>query len=68
MPISGPTFRIPRRTFLGAGLAAGALRVSSPFVRSARAADAIRIGLDNPLTGTYAALGQERARRLPNGA
>ena len=58
MPVSGPTFRIRRRTFLGAGLAAGALRVSSPFVRSARAADAIKIGLDNPLTGTYAALGR----------
>jgi branched-chain amino acid transport system substrate-binding protein len=58
MPISASSFRIRRRTFLGGGLAAGALQVFSPFVRTARAADAIKIGLDNPLTGTYAALGK----------
>ena len=58
MPISASSFRIRRRTFLGAGLAAGALQVFSPFVRTARAADAVKIGLDNPLTGTYAALGK----------
>ena len=58
MPISGPSFRIRRRAFLGAGLGLGALQVFSPFIRRARAADAIKIGLDNPLTGTYAALGK----------
>jgi branched-chain amino acid transport system substrate-binding protein len=58
MPISRPSFRIHRRALLGGALAAGALGVSSPFVRTARAAQAIRIGLDNPLTGTYAALGK----------
>jgi branched-chain amino acid transport system substrate-binding protein len=58
MPISASSFRIRRRTFLGAGLAAGALQVFGPFIRTARAADAIKIGLDNPLTGTYAALGK----------
>ena len=58
MAVSGSTFRIRRRTFLGAGLAAGALRVSSPFVRPRARAEAIKIGLDNPLSGTYAALGK----------
>ncbi|HTZ68897.1 MAG TPA: ABC transporter substrate-binding protein [Roseiarcus sp.] len=58
MPISRSSLRIHRRALLGAGLAAGALQVFSPFVRTARAAQAIKIGLDNPLTGTYAALGK----------
>jgi branched-chain amino acid transport system substrate-binding protein len=58
MPISGSSFRIRRRDFLGAGLAAGALQVASPFVKTARAADPVAIGLDNPLTGPYAALGK----------
>jgi branched-chain amino acid transport system substrate-binding protein len=58
MPISGSSFGVRRRAFLGAGLAAGALQVFSPFVRTARAADAVAIGLDNPLTGPYAALGK----------
>ena len=58
MPMSGSSFRIRRRTFFGAGLAAGALQVFSPFVRTARAADAVKIGLDNPLTGPLASLGK----------
>ena len=58
MPISGSSLRIRRRTFFGAGLAAGALQVFSPFVRTARAADAVKIGLDNPLTGPLASLGK----------
>ena len=58
MPISRSSFRMHRRALLGGALAAGALGVSSPFVRTARAAQAIKIGLDNPLTGTYAALGK----------
>jgi len=48
----------PRRTLLGAGLAAGALRVFGPFVKTAHAADAVKIGLDNPLTGPLASLGK----------
>jgi branched-chain amino acid transport system substrate-binding protein len=53
-------FRYPirRRTILKAGLAIGALQVASPFVITARADDEVKIGLDNPLTGTYAALGK----------
>src|SRR6478672_6089251 len=58
MPANGPSFRIRRRTFLGAGLALGALRFASPFVKTARAADAIKMGLDNPLTGPLSANGK----------
>jgi branched-chain amino acid transport system substrate-binding protein len=73
LPISGSSFRIRRRTFFGAGLAAGALQVFSPFVRTARAADAVKIGLDNPLTGPLASLGKneligcQMARKLIGG-
>jgi branched-chain amino acid transport system substrate-binding protein len=48
---------ISRRTVVGAALAAGAVNFAPPFIRSARAADTVKIGLSNPLTGTYAALG-----------
>src|SRR5215472_4660888 len=58
MPVSGSSDCVRRRAFLGAGLAAGALRVFSPFVKTARAADAVKIGLDNPLTGPLASLGK----------
>src|SRR5580693_2663770 len=58
MPTSRSSFTLRRRTFLGAGLAAGVSRLASPFVISARAADVIKIGLDNPLTGPLAALGK----------
>ena len=34
------------------------LQLAAPFVIKARAADPVKIGLDNPLTGTYAALGK----------
>ena len=47
-----------RRTLLKAGLALGAMPLAAPFVVTARAADTVKIGLDNPLTGTYAALGK----------
>ena len=50
--------RIPRRTVLKAGLALGALQVASPFVVKSLADEPVKIGLDNPLTGTYAALGK----------
>ncbi len=48
---------ISRRTVVGAALAAGAVNLAPPFIRSARAAETVKIGLNNPLTGTYAALG-----------
>ena len=42
---------IGRRKLLQAGLAVGAAQLASPFVLRARAADSVKIGLDNPLTG-----------------
>jgi branched-chain amino acid transport system substrate-binding protein len=47
-----------RRTVLKAAAAAGVLQVGAPFINLARAADTVKIGLDNPLTGTYAAVGK----------
>jgi branched-chain amino acid transport system substrate-binding protein len=58
MPVSGSSFPIRRRTLLGAGLALGMSRLASPFVKTARAADVIKIGLDNPLTGPLGANGK----------
>src|SRR6201996_7661407 len=49
---------VSRRTVIKAAAAAGALQVTAPFVITARAADTVKIGLDNPATGTYAALGK----------
>jgi branched-chain amino acid transport system substrate-binding protein len=47
-----------RRTILKATAAAGLAQFAAPFVITARAADTVKIGLDNPLTGTFAALGK----------
>jgi branched-chain amino acid transport system substrate-binding protein len=58
MPTSRSSFPIGRRTFVGAGLAAGVSHFASPFIISARAADIVKIGVDNPLTGPLAALGK----------
>ncbi|HLY44825.1 MAG TPA: ABC transporter substrate-binding protein [Stellaceae bacterium] len=49
---------IERRTILRAAAAAGIAQVAAPFAISARADDTVKIGLDNPLTGTFAALGK----------
>jgi branched-chain amino acid transport system substrate-binding protein len=49
---------VQRRTILKAGLAIGAMQVASPFVVKSLADEPIKIGLDNPLTGTFAALGK----------
>ena len=49
---------VRRRTLLKAGLAIGAMQVASPFVVKSLADDPVKIGLDNPLTGTFAALGK----------
>ena len=53
---SGP--KIGRRTLLKAGLAAGAMQVASPFIVRALGEEPIKIGLDDPFTGTYAELGK----------
>jgi branched-chain amino acid transport system substrate-binding protein len=49
---------IGRRKLLQAGLVVGGAQVASPFVIRARAADTVKIGIDNPLTGAYAANGK----------
>jgi branched-chain amino acid transport system substrate-binding protein len=49
---------IGRRQVLTAGLVLGAAQIASPFIIKARGEDPVRLGLDNPLTGTYAALGK----------
>jgi branched-chain amino acid transport system substrate-binding protein len=49
---------VRRRTLLKAGLAIGAMQVASPFVVKSLADDPVKIGMDNPLTGTFAALGK----------
>jgi branched-chain amino acid transport system substrate-binding protein len=58
MSIAGSSGGLRRRTLLKASLVLGAAQVASPFVLRARAADVVKIGLDNPLTGTYAAPGK----------
>jgi branched-chain amino acid transport system substrate-binding protein len=58
MTVNGPSIRMRRRTFLGAGLAMGASRFASPFIKTARASDIVKIGLDNPLTGPFSANGK----------
>lgn len=50
--------RLDRRTVMRAAAAAGIAQVAAPFVINAQAADEIRMGLDDPLTGTYAELGK----------
>jgi branched-chain amino acid transport system substrate-binding protein len=49
---------VDRRSLVKTGLVLAAAQFASPFVIRARAADSIKIGLDNPLTGTYAAPGK----------
>jgi branched-chain amino acid transport system substrate-binding protein len=47
-----------RRTFVKAALIIGAAQISSPFVIKARGEEPIRIGVDNPSTGIFAAFGE----------
>ncbi len=50
--------KIGRRTLLKAGLAAGVMQATGPFIIKARGEEPIKIGLDDPFTGTYAELGR----------
>lgn len=50
--------KLSRRTLLKATALAGVSQVASPFVVSSWAADTVKLGFDNCLTGTYAALGK----------
>ncbi|HEX4233129.1 MAG TPA: ABC transporter substrate-binding protein [Caldimonas sp.] len=47
-----------RRKVIQAAAGASLLQLATPFIIPARAADTVKIGLDNPLTGTYAAVGK----------
>ena len=49
---------VDRRTIVKAGAVAGLSQVAKPFVWSARAADTIKVGMIDPLTGVYAAPAQ----------
>jgi branched-chain amino acid transport system substrate-binding protein len=49
---------LDRRTILKTAGLVGIAQIASPFVITARAADEVKIGFDNPLTGVYAALGK----------
>ena len=55
---NGKTFKVRRREVLKLAAAAGAVQLAAPFVVTARAADTVKIGLDDPFTGTYAELGK----------
>src|ERR1700757_5214439 len=48
---------VNRRTILKAGVAAGALQIAAPYIVKAQGEQPIKIGVDNPLTGIYTALG-----------
>ncbi|MBI3526117.1 MAG: ABC transporter substrate-binding protein [Betaproteobacteria bacterium] len=50
--------KISRRGVIKAAAAAGVVQLAAPFIGSARAAEPVKIGLCNPLTGTYAAVGK----------
>jgi branched-chain amino acid transport system substrate-binding protein len=58
--VADKSFMTPvgRREVLRGGLAVGAAQIASPFVARARTNDSVKIGVDNTLTGTYAALGK----------
>ena len=53
-----PFAALDRRTVIKAGAALGLTQIAAPFVISARGETPIKIGVDNPLTGTYAAPGK----------
>src|SRR5215469_16927323 len=50
--------KLDRRSLIRAAAAGGIAQFAAPFVITARAADEIKFGLDDPLTGTYAELGK----------
>ena len=49
---------VNRRTLIKATALAGVAQVASPFIIKALGDEPIKIGLDNPLTGTFAAVGK----------
>lgn len=49
---------INRRTILKTGVAVGALQIAAPYIVRAQGERPVKIGVDNPLTGIYTALGK----------
>ena len=49
---------LSRRAILKAAAAAGVAQFAAPFVITARAADAVKVGMIDPFTGVYAAVAQ----------
>src|ERR1019366_9533757 len=52
------TSGLGRRTLLKAGLMVGAAQLVAPYIIKARGEEPIKIGVNNPLTGIYTALGK----------
>src|SRR5579862_7701444 len=50
--------KVNRRTLVKGAALAGVVQIASPFVVPTWAADNVKIGLDNPLTGSFAANGK----------
>ena len=57
------SMKLDRRTVIKTAVAAGVAQIASPFVITARAADAIKIGMVDPLTGVYAAVANNEVDR-----
>ncbi len=55
---SPPVAGLGRRTLLKAGLAIGAIQIASPSIVKALGEQNVKMGLNDPLTGVYAALGK----------
>ena len=53
-----PAAGVDRRSIMKSTLALGAAQLASPFVITALAADTVKLGFANPLSGTYAAYGK----------
>src|SRR5580704_12591425 len=58
MTHQGSTTGLGRRGLLKAGLAVGAAQFVAPYIIKARGEEPIKVGVDNPLTGIYTALGR----------
>ena len=50
--------KLDRRIIIKAAAATGVAQLAAPFSITARAADEVKFGLNDPLTGTYAELGK----------
>jgi branched-chain amino acid transport system substrate-binding protein len=58
MALKSKSTAISRRAVLQLAAAAGVAQMVPPLVISARGEESVKLGLDNPLTGTYAATGK----------